>query len=126
MAVTWDIERSLVLIPRGTCYIHRPRHLICNAPPGKATDQHSDAEGLDRKAAAGPITGYVGFDATAPSLHIGNLLTIMMLRWLQKTGHRPISLMGGGTSKIGDPSGKDTTRTLLTGAQIEANIASLS
>ena len=66
-------------------------------------------QGLDARAAAGPITGYVGFDATAPSLHIGNLLSIMMLRWLQKTGHKPIALMGGGTSKIGDPSGKDTT-----------------
>jgi tyrosyl-tRNA synthetase len=87
--------------------------------------QVSDAAGLDAKAAAGPITAYVGFDATAPSLHIGNLLTIMMLRWLQKTGHRPIALMGGGTSKIGDPSGKDTSRTLLTADQIDANIASI-
>src|SRR5438067_9649094 len=87
--------------------------------------QVSDAEGLDAKATDGPITAYVGFDATAPSLHIGNLLTIMMLRWLQKSGHRPIALMGGGTSKIGDPSGKDTTRTLLTTAQIDANIASI-
>src|SRR5947209_17154726 len=83
--------------------------------------QISDAVGLDSKAASGPITAYVGFDATAPSLHIGNLLTIMMLRWLQRTGHRPIALMGGGTSKIGDPSGKDTSRALLTGEQIEAN-----
>jgi tyrosyl-tRNA synthetase len=87
--------------------------------------QVSDTEGLDAKAAAGPITAYVGFDATAPSLHIGNLLTIMMLRWLAKTGHRPIALMGGGTSKIGDPSGKDTTRALLTSAQIDSNIASI-
>ncbi|MFL6798505.1 MAG: tyrosine--tRNA ligase [Xanthobacteraceae bacterium] len=87
--------------------------------------QISDAVGLDSRAAAGPITAYVGFDATAPSLHIGNLLTIMMLRWLQRTGHRPIALMGGGTSKIGDPSGKDTSRALLTGEQIEANIASI-
>jgi tyrosyl-tRNA synthetase len=87
--------------------------------------QVSDAEGLDAKAAGGPITAYVGFDATAPSLHIGNLLTIMMLRWLAKTGHRPIALMGGGTSKIGDPSGKDTTRALLTSAQIDSNIASI-
>jgi tyrosyl-tRNA synthetase len=87
--------------------------------------QISDASGLDAKAAAAAITAYVGFDATAPSLHIGNLLTIMMLRWLQKTGHRPIALMGGGTSKIGDPSGKDTSRTLLTSAQIDANIASI-
>src|SRR2546421_13005877 len=87
--------------------------------------QVADAEGLDAKAAAGPITAYVGFDATAPSLHIGNLLTIMMLRGLQKTGHRPIALMGGGTSKIGDPSGKDTSRSLLTSGQIDANIASI-
>src|SRR5436309_3137077 len=87
--------------------------------------QVSDAEGLDAKAAASPITAYVGFDATAPSLHIGHLLTIMMMRWLQKTGHRPIALMGGGTSKIGDPSGKDTSRTMLTAEQIDANIASM-
>src|SRR6202050_1433876 len=79
--------------------------------------QLSDAAGLDARAASGTITAYVGFDATAPSLHIGNLLSIMMLRWLQKTGHRPIALMGGGTSKIGDPSGKDTSRSLLTEAQ---------
>src|SRR5262245_37787181 len=87
--------------------------------------QVSDADGLDARAAAGAITAYVGFDATAPSLHIGNLLTIMMLRWLQKTGHKPIALMGGGTSKIGDPSGKDASRSLLADAQIDANIASI-
>jgi tyrosyl-tRNA synthetase len=87
--------------------------------------QISDADGLDAKARAGAITAYVGFDATAPSLHIGNLLTIMMLRWLQQTGHCPIALMGGGTSKIGDPSGKDASRSLLTSAQIDANIASI-
>jgi tyrosyl-tRNA synthetase len=87
--------------------------------------QLSDAAALDTKAAAGPITGYVGFDATAPSLHIGNLLSIMMLRWLQKTGHKPIALMGGGTSKIGDPSGKDVQRSMLSNEQIDANIASI-
>src|SRR6187549_137090 len=87
--------------------------------------QVSDASVLDARAAAGPITAYVGFDATAPSLHIGNLLSIMMLRWLQKTGHKPIALMGGGTSKIGDPSGKDTTRSMLSNEQIDANIASI-
>jgi tyrosyl-tRNA synthetase len=87
--------------------------------------QISEAERLDAKALAHPITAYVGFDATAPSLHIGHLLPIMMLRWLQKTGHRPIALMGGGTSKIGDPSGKDASRTLLTGEQIDDNIASI-
>jgi tyrosyl-tRNA synthetase len=87
--------------------------------------QVSDAAGLDARAAAGPITAYVGLDATAPSLHIGNLITIMMLRWLQKTGHRPIALMGGGTSKIGDPSGKDASRTLLSNEKIDQNIASI-
>jgi tyrosyl-tRNA synthetase len=87
--------------------------------------QVSEPEKLDALAKAGMITAYVGYDATAPSLHIGNLLTITMLRWLQKTGHRPIALMGGGTSKIGDPSGKDTTRSLLTTEQINANIASI-
>ncbi len=87
--------------------------------------QVSEPEALDKRAAAGAITAYVGFDATAPSLHIGNLISIMMLRWLQKTGHRPIALMGGGTSKIGDPSGKDTTRSLLTPGQITSNIASI-
>jgi tyrosyl-tRNA synthetase len=87
--------------------------------------QVSDAASLDARAVQGPITAYVGFDATAPSLHIGNLLSIMMLRWLQRTGHRPIVLMGGGTSKIGDPSGKDTSRTLLTDDQIDGNIAKI-
>src|SRR6266704_1011556 len=87
--------------------------------------QVSDAEGLDAKASTSEITAYVGFDATAPSLHIGNLINIMMLRWLQKTGHRPIALMGGGTSKIGDPSGKDASRGLLTSEQIDANIATI-
>jgi len=87
--------------------------------------QVSDAAGLDARAAAGSITAYVGLDATAPSLHIGNLITIMMLRWLQKTGHRPITLMGGGTSKIGDPSGKDASRMLLSNEQIDRNIASI-
>ncbi len=87
--------------------------------------QVSDAEGLDARAATSSITAYVGYDATAPSLHIGNLLTIMMLRWLQKTGHRPVALIGGGTSKIGDPSGKDSSRILLAAEQIEENIASI-
>jgi tyrosyl-tRNA synthetase len=87
--------------------------------------QVSDAAVLDARASTGLITAYVGFDATAPSLHIGNLLSIMMLRWLQKTGHRPIALMGGGTSKIGDPSGKDASRSLLANERIDANIASI-
>ncbi|MFG1431582.1 tyrosine--tRNA ligase [Xanthobacter sp. V2C-8] len=87
--------------------------------------QCSDLERLDAKAAEGPITAYIGFDATASSLHAGHLLSIMMLRTLQRTGHNPIALMGGGTTKIGDPSGKDEARRMLTDEQINANIASI-
>jgi len=87
--------------------------------------QVSDTAALDAKLAAGPVTAYIGFDPTGPSLHVGHLISIMMLRWLQKTGHKPIALMGGGTSKIGDPSGKDTQRAMLTDEQIAANIASI-
>ena len=76
--------------------------------------QISDPEALDAQAKAGTITGYIGFDATASSLHAGSLVQIMMLRWMQKTGHKPIALMGGGTTKIGDPSFKDESRKLLT------------
>ena len=83
--------------------------------------QCSDFAGLDEKARKGRITAYVGYDCTAPSLHIGNLISAMMLHWLQQTGHRPITLMGGGTTRVGDPSGKDETRKLLTVDQIEAN-----
>jgi tyrosyl-tRNA synthetase len=87
--------------------------------------QCTNLEALDAKAASGPVTAYVGYDATADSLHIGHMVSIMMLRWLQKTGHRPITLMGGGTTKVGDPSGKDETRKLLDDAAIGANIASI-
>jgi tyrosyl-tRNA synthetase len=87
--------------------------------------QLTDAPGLDARAAAGIITAYTGFDATADSLHVGSLVQIMMLRWLQKTGHRPIALMGGGTTKVGDPSGKDETRQLLSTGAIAANIAGI-
>ena len=69
--------------------------------------QVSEPEALDALAAAHPITGYIGFDCTASSLHVGSLLPIMMLYWMQQTGHRPIALMGGGTTRVGDPSGKD-------------------
>ena len=86
--------------------------------------QCTDLDGLDRKAAEGPITAYVGYDATADSLHIGNLVSVMMLHWLQQTGHRPITLMGGGTTKIGDPSGRDETRVLVDDATIRARMAS--
>lgn len=87
--------------------------------------QISDPEGLDALALKGPITGYVGYDATATSIHIGNLITVTMLYWLQETGHRAISLMGGGTSMVGDPSFRDDQRKLLTVEQIETNIESI-
>ena len=84
--------------------------------------QISDPEGLDALAMQGPITGYVGYDATATSLHIGNLITGTLLYWLQQTGHRPIALMGGGTTRVGDPSGKDESRRLLTDEMINENL----
>jgi tyrosyl-tRNA synthetase len=84
--------------------------------------QCTDMEALDTLAKSGMITAYIGFDATAPSLHAGSLVQIMMLRWLQKTGHKPIVLMGGGTTKVGDPSGKDTSRQLLDDAKIAENL----
>ena len=87
--------------------------------------QGTNLEALDEKAAREVVTGYIGFDATAKSLHAGSLIQIMLLYWLQQTGHRPIALMGGGTTKVGDPSGKDTQRTLLTDQEINANIASI-
>jgi len=87
--------------------------------------QVTDPAALDEAAAKGVVTAYVGFDCTAPSLHIGNLVSIMMLRHLQQSGHRPIVVMGGGTTKIGDPSGKDDARQLLTDDQIRANMASI-
>ena len=84
--------------------------------------QISDAAGLDAACMKGPITAYVGYDATATSLHIGNLISITMLYWLQQTGHRPITLMGGGTSMVGDPSFRDDQRQLLTEETIASNI----
>jgi tyrosyl-tRNA synthetase len=87
--------------------------------------QMSDAEGLDALAAKGEAIGYVGYDCTAPSLHIGNFLTMMMLYWLQQTGNKPITLMGGGTTMVGDPSGKDESRPMRTVEEIEANKASI-
>jgi tyrosyl-tRNA synthetase len=87
--------------------------------------QCSDFEGLDVLAARGEAIAYVGYDCTAPSLHIGNYLTMMMLHWLQQTGNKPITLMGGGTTMVGDPSGKDETRALRSVAEIEANKESI-
>ncbi|MEE3106560.1 MAG: tyrosine--tRNA ligase, partial [Pseudomonadota bacterium] len=83
--------------------------------------QCTDLEALDDLMATRTIPAYIGFDCTADSLHVGSLVQIMMLRWLQRTGHKPIVLMGGGTTKIGDPSGKDDARKLLNEDEIEAN-----
>jgi tyrosyl-tRNA synthetase len=87
--------------------------------------QATDAAALDALASREIVPGYIGFDATAPSLHVGSLVQIMMLRRLQQAGHKPIVLMGGGTTKVGDPSGKDESRKMLTEADIAANIASI-
>ena len=87
--------------------------------------QMTDAEGLDALAAKQIVPGYIGFDATAPSLHIGSLVQIMMLRRLQQTGHKPVVVMGGGTTRIGDPTGRDESRKMLTDETIEANIRSI-
>ncbi len=87
--------------------------------------QITDAGGLDALAKTQVIPGYIGFDATAPSLHVGSLVQIMMLRRLQQAGHKPVVIMGGGTTKIGDPSGKDESRKILTDANIAANIAGI-
>ena len=87
--------------------------------------QTTDADGLDALAAKQVVPGYIGFDATAPSLHVGSLVQIMLLRRLQQAGHKPIVLMGGGTTRIGDPTGRDESRKMLTDAVIEANIASI-
>src|SRR5438067_4712920 len=87
--------------------------------------QLTDAAALDVLAAKQVVPGYIGFDATAPSLHVGNLVSIMLLRRLQQAGHKPIVLMGGGTTKVGDPSGKDEARQLLDNERIEVHITSI-
>jgi tyrosyl-tRNA synthetase len=87
--------------------------------------QVSEPDVLDALAAKGPITGYIGFDCTAPSLHIGSLVQIMTLHWMQQTGHKPIALMGGGTTRVGDPSGRDESRRILTDADIAGNLAGI-
>ena len=104
---TYESELLRVLHHRG--YVH----------------QATDANGLDALAARQVVPGYIGFDATAPSLHIGSLVQIMMLRRLQQTGHKPIVLMGGGTTRIGDPTGRDESRKMLTDETIAANIAGI-
>ena len=87
--------------------------------------QCTDLEGLDSLATVQRIVGYIGFDCTADSLHVGSLVPIMLLRHLQQTGHKPIVLLGGGTTKVGDPSGKVSARKLLTDEQIECNMAGI-
>ena len=87
--------------------------------------QITDNEKLEQELLANSMTGYIGFDCTAPSLHVGSLIQIMMLRWFQKTGHKPIVLMGGGTTKIGDPSGKDNARPVLSSETIKKNQKSI-
>src|SRR5918995_402178 len=87
--------------------------------------QVSEPEALDQLAKSQPITAYIGFDCTAASLHIGSLLPIMMLHWMQQTGHRPIALMGGGTTRVGDPSGKDESRRILTDEMINQNLVGI-
>ncbi len=88
--------------------------------------QATDLEALDVECMKGPITAYIGFDATATSLHVGSLVQIMLLYWLQQTGNRPLVLMGGGTTKIGDPTGRDESRKLLDDEEIQQNIKSLT
>jgi len=105
MTMTYKSEFLRVLNERG--FIH----------------QMTDAAALDAALCKGTVMGYIGFDATANSLHVGNLVSIMLLRWLQKTGHRPITLLGGATTKVGDPSGRDETRKLLTDEDIAQNLA---
>ncbi|WP_338445894.1 tyrosine--tRNA ligase [Pelagerythrobacter marensis] len=107
MTTTYESDLLRVLDERG--YVH----------------QTTDATGLDALAARQIVPGYIGFDATAPSLHIGSLVQIMMLRRLQQTGHKPIVLMGGGTTRIGDPTGRDESRKMLTDETIAANIAGI-
>ncbi len=87
--------------------------------------QCTDVEALDQRASEGVVTAYIGFDCTATSLHVGSLVPIMLLRLLQKTGHKPIVLMGGGTTRVGDPSGKDESRKLLSDADIAKNMAGI-
>ena len=104
--MTFQPKSELVAVLQARGYVH----------------QCTDLEALDARAAAGPVTAYIGFDATAPSLHVGSLVQIMLLRRLQQTGHRAIALMGGGTTRIGDPTGRDSSRRMLDDAEIGANI----
>jgi tyrosyl-tRNA synthetase len=113
-------------MPRSTGLFMRAKSDFLNELTSRGyVHQCTDEAALDQLAKTERITGYIGFDCTASSLHVGNLLGIMMLRKLQQTGHRPIVLIGGGTTKVGDPSGKDEARKLLSDAEIAANIAGI-
>jgi tyrosyl-tRNA synthetase len=119
---TWDRAFALLWARRMTKYAS---DLLRSLSKRGYIHQVTDAAALDALAGAQVIPGYIGFDATAPSLHVGSLVQIMMLRRLQRSGHKPIVVMGGGTTKVGDPSGKDATRKILTNDDIAANIASI-
>ncbi len=134
-----------LFVRRGLCYTRAPEsttiapcHVLPHPTMSAATSdflhrlyargyvhQCTDLDGLDALARDSVITAYIGFDCTAPSLHVGSLIQIMLLRILQQTGHKPIVLMGGGTTKVGDPSGKDDTRQLLSPEQIADNMAGI-
>jgi tyrosyl-tRNA synthetase len=119
---TWDRAFALLWARRMTKYAS---DLLRSLTERGYVHQVTDAAALDALADTQIIPGYIGFDATAPSLHVGSLVQIMMLRRLQQAGHKPIVVMGGGTTKVGDPSGKDATRKILTNDDIAANIASI-
>jgi tyrosyl-tRNA synthetase len=109
----------------GACTMAYTSEFLCRLETRGFIHQITDPAALDAAAGAGQVTAYVGYDCTAPSLHIGNLVSIMMLRHFQQAGHRPIVLMGGGTTKVGDPSGKDEGRQMLDDERIAANKASI-
>src|SRR5208337_2342112 len=122
------LTRATRIIPEDSCVTNafQPRSDFLRGMQERGyIHQCSDLQGLDDKARSGSLVGYIGFDATAPSLHVGSLVQIMMLHWLQETGGKPVALMGGGTTMVGDPSGKDESRKLLTVEAIEANKAGI-
>jgi tyrosyl-tRNA synthetase len=121
-----DLPKPVQSAPKSELAAFKPRSDLVRALLERGhVYQATDLEGLDEAALKGPISAYIGFDATAPSLHIGSLVQIMTLRRLQQTGHRPIVLMGGGTTKVGDPSDKATQRPMLSDAEIAANLAGI-
>ncbi len=118
------IERPVSIAIRAR-HVDHPLRFSETATARGYVHQCTDADALDRRFDDGTVTAYVGYDCTADSLHVGSLVSIMLLRLLQKCGHRPIVLMGGGTTRIGDPSGKDEARQLLSDAEIARNMAGI-